>query len=81
MAGSSPDIDDLDVAALKALVLELLGKVAELERRLVDQREEIARLKGPKGSSELKPSGMDKKAAARANAFMGSSATNTASYL
>ena len=42
MAESPPDIDELDISALKALVLELLGKVAELERTVGEQRAEIA---------------------------------------
>ena len=66
MAESPRDIDELDISALKALVLELLGKVAELERTVGEQRAEIARLKGLSGPPDIKASGMDGKARPRA---------------
>lgn len=54
-----PDLADLSPAELKALVVALLTRVVELERTVVDLRDEIARLKKVPPRPTIKPSGMD----------------------
>jgi hypothetical protein len=57
-----PALSDLTRPQLEALLLELFGKIAEQEKIVGEQREEIARLKDLKGRPTIKPgtpSGMD----------------------
>ena len=74
MAGSPPDIDSLDLAGLKALVLQLFEAQAALRAENAALRAENRRLKGLKGRPTIKPSAMDKKAVSRAKAKAGRSA-------
>src|SRR5437660_4350086 len=53
------DLDILTHADLKGLVLKLLEQIAELQRTIALQRDEIARLKGGPPRPNLKPSGME----------------------
>jgi hypothetical protein len=57
-----PALSDLTRPQLEALLVEVFGKIAELEKIVGEQREEIARLKDLKGRPSIKPStpsGMD----------------------
>ena len=54
------EMSGLSHGELQELVVKLLGKVTELERIVAEQRKEIARLKGLKGSKNIKQSGMEK---------------------
>src|SRR4051794_17988047 len=54
-----PSVSALSRPAREARLVELLGKVAALEKTVAEQREEIARLKGLTSRPAIKPSGMD----------------------
>jgi hypothetical protein len=68
MAESPFDIDALDIAALKALIMDLLEQGVARDAEIAALREENRRLKGLNGPPDIKPSGMDKKARSRAKA-------------
>jgi hypothetical protein len=46
--------------ALKALVVEMLGRMRGLERQVAAGDAEVARLKGLKGLRDIKPRGMER---------------------
>jgi hypothetical protein len=50
------NLSDLSRPELEALLVEVFGTVAGLEKIVGEQREEIARLKGLKGRPIIKPS-------------------------
>jgi hypothetical protein len=54
-----PDLDALSTAELKAQVIALWGKVAELQQTVSALRDEVVRLKGGAGRPKIKPSGME----------------------
>src|SRR5674476_781472 len=53
------DLSTLSSTELRDLVIALVTRVSELERTVVAQRDEIARLKGLSGRPTIKPSGME----------------------
>jgi hypothetical protein len=49
------DIDGLSAAELKDLLLKALAEMADMQRTIAAQRDEIARLKGGSGRPDIKP--------------------------
>ena len=49
------NLDGLTPAELKALLVELFGRVRDLERQVAARDAEIARLKGLKGRPDIRP--------------------------
>ena len=65
MTRAPPDVDRIGTDELRRLLIETLGKVADLTAENAALREEIARLKGLKGRPSIKPSGMEKASEAK----------------
>ncbi len=65
MAESARYIDGLGLDDLKTLLVQVLEENAQLKREIQALRDENARLKGLKGTLDIKPSGMEKKAKPR----------------
>ncbi len=78
MSDSPPDIAALSLADLRILVERLLEENAGLRAENARLRDALAEAKGLKGRPKLKPSGMEKKAAARRKAKQGREAGRAA---